>query len=94
MGGSEEEKDHKVLYVNNFLKSFKPGYSRIVHVKMYLYSTHTKAVQRNENVVKKKVNTVKLQKFSKLTNNLFDQDRVLKGPWRAGSGSIDGLDSN
>lgn len=35
-----------------------------------------------------------LKQFSELTNNLFDQDRVLKSPWSAGSCSIDSFDSN
>lgn len=34
------------------------------------------------------------QPFSEPTNNLFDHDMMLKGPWSAGSGSIDGFDSN
>lgn len=32
--------------------------------------------------------------YIELTNNLFNQNRVLKSPWSAGSSCIDGFDSN
>lgn len=35
-----------------------------------------------------------IKKYIDLTNNLFNQNIVLKGPRRAGSGCIDGFDSN
>lgn len=34
------------------------------------------------------------KKYIELTNNLFNQNRVLKSPWSAGSSCIDGFDSN
>lgn len=32
--------------------------------------------------------------MKEITDNLFNHNRVLKGPWSAGSSCIDGFDSN
>lgn len=77
------------LFLEKMLQEISSCSNSFVEHKSY------KSSSKKENTVIKKILLKKSQQqFSELTNNLFDQDRVLNIPGSAGSSGVDGSDSN